>query len=139
MTTVRYWALGRDRYKPVILAAGPSKKLLSFRNLVELHVLAAVRRHHAVSLPKVRPAVEYLRREFGSRHPLSDEEMLAARRHLFVKRFGQLIDASEHGQLAIEKMIEVHLRRVERDPVRRSQPPVPVHTSETRGPAVGGD
>jgi uncharacterized protein (DUF433 family) len=116
LTTVRYWALGRAHYRAVILAADPGERLLSFRNLVELHVLGAVRRQHAVSLPKVRRAVEYLRREFGSEHPLSDEEMLAARRHLFVKRLGQLIEASEHGQLAIEKMLEAHLRRVGRDP-----------------------
>jgi len=69
VATVRYWALGRDRYKPVIVIADPAAHLLSFRNLVEIHVLRAVRRRHEVTLPAIRKAVEYLGRAFGSLHP----------------------------------------------------------------------
>jgi uncharacterized protein (DUF433 family) len=115
VTTVRYWALGRDRYKPVIVLANPKAHLLSFRNLVEIHVLSAVRRRHAVTLPAIRKAVEYLGRAFGSVHPLSDEQMKTDRKHLFVEKFGQLINASREGQLAMEALLEAHLRRVERD------------------------
>ena len=115
VTTVRYWALGRDPYKPVIALADPKAHLLSFRNLVEIHVLSAVRRQHGVTLPAVRSAVEYLRRVFGSVHPLSDEKMRTDRKHLFVEKFGQLINASKEGQLAMAELLEAHLRRVERD------------------------
>jgi uncharacterized protein (DUF433 family) len=115
VTTVRYWTLGRDRYRPVIVLADPKAHLLSFRNLVEIHVLSAVRRRHAVTLPAVRKAVEYLRRAFGSMHPLSDEKMKTDGKHLFVEKFGQLINASKEGQLAMEELLEAHLKRVERD------------------------
>lgn len=115
ITTVRYWALGRDPYKPVIALADERAHLLSFRNLVEIHVLSAVRRRHAVTLPAVRKAVEYLRRAFSSMHPLSDEQMKTDGKHLFVEKFGQLINASEEGQLAMEELLEAHLKRVERD------------------------
>jgi uncharacterized protein (DUF433 family) len=114
-TTVRYWALGRDRYMPVIATADPANRLLSFRNLIELHVLGAVRRQHAVTLPAVRKAVEYLRGVLGSEHPLSDEQMKTDGKHLFVEKFGRLINASREGQLAMEALLDAHLRRVERD------------------------
>ncbi len=113
--TVRYWALGRDHYKPVIILEDPAEELLSFRNLVELHVLSAVRRQHNVSLPSVRTAVLFLRREFGSEHPLSDDEMSTDGKHLFVEKFGKLINASKDGQLAMEQLLDAHLRRIERD------------------------
>jgi uncharacterized protein (DUF433 family) len=113
--TVRYWALGRDAYKPVILIADPAEKLLSFRNLVELHVLSAVRRQHNVSLPSVRKAVLFLRRVFGSEHPLSDDEMRTDGKHLFVQKFGKLINATQDGQLAMEQLLDAHLRRIDRD------------------------
>ncbi len=64
VTTVRYWALGRNPYRPVIVLADPKAHLLSFRNLVEIHVLSAVRRQHGLTLPAIRKAVEYLRRAF---------------------------------------------------------------------------
>ena len=115
INTVRYWALGRDDYKPVIVLAAPTEKLLSFRNLVELHVLSAVRRQHKVSLPSVRAAVLFLRREFASEHPLSDDEMSTDGKHLFVEKFGKLINASNDGQLAMEQFLDAHLRRIERD------------------------
>jgi uncharacterized protein (DUF433 family) len=115
LTTVRYWALGRDSHKPVILIADPVEKALSFRNLVELHVLSAVRRQHNVSLPSIRKAVAFLGSKFRSAHPLSDEAMRTDGKHLFVEKFGKLINASQDGQLAIEQMLEAHLKRIDRD------------------------
>lgn len=114
-TTVRYWALGRDKYKPVIVLADPVEKLLSFRNLVELHVLSAVRRQHGVALPSIRNAVQFLAREFDSEHPLSDDEMSTDGKHLFVEKFGQLINASREGQLAMRQALDAHLQRIDRD------------------------
>lgn len=57
LSTVRYWSAGRDSYKAVITAAEKHPIILSFLNLVELHLLAAIRRKHAVSMPSVRRAL----------------------------------------------------------------------------------
>jgi uncharacterized protein (DUF433 family) len=113
--TVRYWAFGRESSKAIIIAADLDARLLSFRNLVELHVLSAVRREHRVALKEIRNAVNYLRRDFASEHPLSDEQMLTDGKFLFIKRLGKLINASRHGQLAAERLLEAHLQRIERD------------------------
>ena len=56
MPTIRYWATGRGNCGALIDVPARHPVLLSFLNLAELHVLAAVRREHAVSMPKVRAA-----------------------------------------------------------------------------------
>lgn len=122
--TVRSWVLGRryptveDRRKlfaPVIHIADPSSRSLSFRNLVELHVLSAIRRDHGVRLVEVRKAVDYLRRRFKSSHPLADVEMQTDVTNLFVERYGELVDVSDQGQMAMKACLISHLDRIERD------------------------
>lgn len=122
--TIRAWAFGRSypavggqrRTSPIIEVADPSRHLLSFVNLVELHVLDAIRREHEVPMPEIRKAVRYLRREFESKHPLADEAMETDGSSLFVRKLNQLINVSNEGQLAMEAMLEAHLRRIDRDP-----------------------
>ena len=58
--TTRYWASGQGMYPSLITAAGRHPTLLSFLNLVELHVLAAIRREHTLPMPKVRAAIDWL-------------------------------------------------------------------------------
>ena len=122
--TVRSWVLGRryptaeDRrklFEPVIRIADPASGSLSFQNLVELHVLSAIRRHHGVRLGEARKAVDYLRRRFKSRHPLADEEMQTDGTKLFVERYGELVDASDQGQMAMKACLSSYLDRIERD------------------------
>lgn len=113
--TVRYWTLGRDEYEPVIRIEDPANRLLSFRNLVEVHVLSAVTRQHRVSLRSVRDAVRWLEKEFRSPHPLIDHKMWTDGKSLFVKHFGKLVNASEEGQYAITELLSAFLRRIERD------------------------
>jgi uncharacterized protein (DUF433 family) len=133
VTTVRAWVFGQAyraekgprRFVPVIEPADREERLLSFRNLVELHVLNAVRRQHLVRLQAVRKALDFLRDKFKSDHPLADEEMLTDGTSLFVTKYGQLINASKEGQLALAEALQDHLKRIERDPkgvVRRFYP-----------------
>jgi uncharacterized protein (DUF433 family) len=119
-STVRTWAFrvrGKSgRYRnPVIDAVDRKKGLLSFENLVELHVLSSLRRVHGVSLPEIRKAVRYLQTEFETKHPLSSEQMYTDGVNLFVERLGQLIGANQEGQQALSEVIRPYLDRVERD------------------------
>lgn len=122
-STVRWWALGQ-RYrtatgpktsKPVILVPQHQPSLLSFINLVELHVLDGIRHQYQIPLPKVRTAVEYVVGQSPSRHPLAQEEFETDGVHLLIRRFGSLINASERGQLAMAEVLREHLQRIERD------------------------
>jgi uncharacterized protein (DUF433 family) len=92
-----------------------SPVLLSFVNLIEAHVLDAARRQFQVPFPKVRSAINYLRREFRSDHPLAEQKIETDGRDLFIRSFGKLIAASNEGQLAMPELIESYLRRIEWD------------------------
>lgn len=123
LATLRSWVRGRHypteagrRYfKPVISLPDPRFGSLSFINLVEAHVLEAIRRKHRIPLPKVRSAMDYVQRRFGSEHPLAKQKFETDGVDLFVSRFEDLIAASEGGQLAMRELIKVRLRRIEHD------------------------
>lgn len=75
--TLRSWVAGpvagqKKRFKPLIHLDDPDGQYLSFINLVEAHVLAAIRRHHGLKLSKVRNALDYVRRQFRIACPLID-------------------------------------------------------------------
>lgn len=122
-STVRWWALGQryrtaaglKKSKPVIGTPQHHPPLLSFINLVELHVLDGIRHQYQIPLPKIRNAVEYVVSQFSLRHPLAQEKFETDGVSLLIRRFGQLIDASERGQLAMAEVLREHLQRIERD------------------------
>jgi len=93
----------------------PTKSALSFTNLVEAHVLSAIRREYQVRLDRVRTAIDYLQREFPSEHPLADHNFTTDGIDLFVEKYGQLINVSRNGQLEMKQIIGIYLRRIERD------------------------
>ena len=122
--TLRSWVLGRYYltgfgrrfFEPVIALPQKDRPLLSFMNLVEAHVLDAIRREHEVPLPKVRRALNYLKAQFASRHPLAGQVFETDGLDLFIQKYGRLINISRDGQLAMRILLEAHLRRIERDP-----------------------
>lgn len=120
--TVKAWSFGynyqsgQKRFQPVIVPADSKRRLLSFANLCELHVLSAIRRHHKVSLFKVRDGIEYLRSELGSAtRPLIDHQLRTNNIDLFVEYASKLFNISRHGQEAMRGDFEQALARIERD------------------------
>jgi uncharacterized protein (DUF433 family) len=121
--TVRDWVLGRDypteagkaRSPALIDPADPKRRLLSFLNLVEIHVIASIRRVHQLKLKAVRGAINYLKREFDPKHPLLDRQMLTDGTRLFIERYGNLVDISADGQLYLKEILETYLKRIEWD------------------------
>jgi len=122
--TLRSWVAGRDyptatgtrRFRPLIRISPGRPALLCFRNVVEAHVLSAIRRRHGVALNEVRRALSYVARTFSSEHPLADAEFQTDGVHLFVERYGHLVNASEEGQIAMRELLEAHLERIDRNP-----------------------
>lgn len=114
--TVQGWVQGRPSLRQrAVIPSDPETGLLSFAHLLELHVLAALRREHGVTMQNARRVRDWLQQKWGSAHPLIDEEMQTDGTHVFVRRLGDLINASREGQLAIEEMISARLTRIERD------------------------
>lgn len=115
VSTVRYWSVGREHYAPLIDAASTDPLTLSFLNLVELHILAAIRRRHDVSMPKIRSAIDYLRTHFGTDHPLLARELDTDGLDIFISHYGELISISQDGQTAMRDVVAAALKRIERD------------------------
>jgi uncharacterized protein (DUF433 family) len=99
---------------PLIAVADVSPPRLSFLNMVEAHVLSAIRYQHGIQLPAVRRAIDYLTREFGSRHPLAEEQFETDGINLFVTRLGMLLNVSSPGQLAMQDVLAALLKRIDR-------------------------
>ena len=120
---LRSWVAGRKYptdsgpkfFRPVIQLPDDVRAGLSFVNLVEAHVLDAIRRHHQIPLSKIRQAVDYLRKHFSSRHPLAEQRFETDGLDLFIDKFGQLINVSQAGQIALRELLKAHLHRVEHD------------------------
>ena len=120
-STLRWWVLG-GRYAtrggvevsaPVIALVDPERRMLSFRNLVEAHVLSALRRQHSVQLPAVRRAVEYMKDRYGSAHPLTDPRLVTDDVDLFVREYNSaLVNVSGGGQTAMPDMVSKYIHRV---------------------------
>lgn len=106
---------GRQFSDALIELPDPREPLLSFTNLVEAHVLKAIRRQHGVSMQKVRPALRYLEKKLAVPHPLAHQQLLTDGASLFAERFGTLVNLSKDGQLAVRDLLEAHLRRIEHD------------------------
>ena len=74
VTTLRSWVRGRKYptsegdqfFQPVIELPDDSQNLLSFINLVEIHVLDAMRHDHRISLHKVRIAIGFIKENVSS-------------------------------------------------------------------------
>jgi uncharacterized protein (DUF433 family) len=107
---------GPKRSKGLIDLPEPSKRLLSFVNLVEAHVLSAIRKRHEVSLQKVRRAIDNLQGICHSSHALASEEFKTDGLNLFVERYGSYISVSEDNQLQMKEILEAYLQRVDYSP-----------------------
>lgn len=120
--TIRSWVYGRaydtsdgtKRTAPIVPPEDP-RGVLSFVNMLELHILGAIRRQHHVDMKRIRTALRYLQQQFGREHPLVDEQMDTDGKSLFIRKYGRLINASQEGQVAMADILDAHLQRIERD------------------------
>jgi uncharacterized protein (DUF433 family) len=119
--TLRSWFLGRpyptarglSQFAPVLKPARREPPTLSFSNLIEAHVLRSLRTEHGVPLAAVRQALDYAERQLKIDDLLLREELRASAGALFLDRYGEIVNLSASGQLAMRKVFEAHLNRVE--------------------------
>ncbi|GAB4370448.1 MAG: DUF433 domain-containing protein [Bryobacter sp.] len=99
----------------IIQLDDPRKTHLSFFNLVEAHILAAICREHGVKLQKIRPALAYVIATCGNPRPLIQQSFLTDGLDLFIERYGELVNATRYGQQAMKDIAEAHLKRIDWD------------------------
>lgn len=134
--TVRAWFFGMPNstereFARVLTPADPARRLLSFVNLCEAHVLAIVRRSRRVPLPSVRTAMRHLAEKHHVENPLLSWRLVTnAHGGLFIDDGDDgLLEMTRSSQYAMREVLEQALSRIdwnERDtPVRLF--PVPAY------------
>jgi uncharacterized protein (DUF433 family) len=121
--TLRSWVLGRrypvargdGHFHPLIRPASQQPTQVSFWNLIEAHVLRSLRSEHGVSVQALRQALGYAERRLHIPRLLLRKELCTGAGELFLERYGELIDLSASGQLAMRRVFAEHLKRVEWD------------------------
>jgi uncharacterized protein (DUF433 family) len=114
LATLKYWTFGRGRIRPIVTLAGTEPRALSFMNLLECHMLAAMTKLYDVRLPKIRRGLLHLQRRSSFRHPLIEQLLYTNRVDLLIKELDQYVNISRGGQLTMPEM-QLHLERVEYD------------------------
>lgn len=109
-------AYGARRFRRVIEPPRDPHRRLSFTNLIEAHVLRALRTKHGVAMQDVRSALDFAQRRCGIQRLLIHEKLEAAPGRLFLDEYGKLIDLPKGGQLALRQVFAAHLERVAFDP-----------------------
>jgi uncharacterized protein (DUF433 family) len=121
--TLRSWVLGRQyptaegsgEFPPLMRPASRRPPLLSFANLIEAHVLRSLRTEHGVPVKALRSALGYAEKELGIDRLLLRPELRTDAGKVFLERYGKLIELSASGQLAMRRLFDEHLKRVEWD------------------------
>lgn len=139
--TLRSWVKGRSyptasgagHFRALIAPADSARGLLSFNNLVEAHVLRALRTRHGTSIKAIRSALDYAQLELGIERLLLSRELLTDARDVFLGYYGGLINLSRSGQLAMQAVLSAHLERVDWDNSR-----LPLRLFPFAGPDVAG-
>jgi uncharacterized protein (DUF433 family) len=124
VSTLRAWCIGQDykvngesrRFQPLIELDGTRNEGLSFLNLVEAHVLAAIRRKHDIPLPKVREALAFMQAKMNTPRPLLERSFQTDGVNLFVDELSSLVNVTREGQIEMKELLLAHLHRIERDP-----------------------
>lgn len=121
--TLRTWLVGRAYPRagaratslPLIKPARAQPLQLSFYNLIEAHVLRALRTEHGVALAELRKAIQFAEQQLDIERLLLSPELRTRAGQVFLDRYVALINLSASGQYAMHKLFEAHLKRVEWD------------------------
>lgn len=121
--TLRSWVLGRPYPKAAGIAHSsalihPARRqppTMSFWNLIESHVLRSLRTEHGVSMDALRKAIAYAQKSLQIERLLLSQELRTDAGKLLLERYGQLIELSASGQIAMRRLFNEHLARVEWD------------------------
>jgi uncharacterized protein (DUF433 family) len=128
-STLKTWVFGASwiekdgterSFKPLIKPPDPTQQLLSFVNLVEIHVIKSLRRTHKLQMIKVRDAIEHLKDIYETQHPLADIDLLAGKDGVHIDDFG-LLNVSSGKQVAMD-FLKVYLSRIDRSLLTHPSP-----------------
>lgn len=115
LSTARAWIYGQKNFKPLTHLPQSESRLVSFFNLVELHVISFTRRKRNLNMDNIRRAINFLSNTTGQKYPLAHESFKTDGIDIFIEQSGVLLNISRGGQIALREMIDRYLERVEYD------------------------
>lgn len=89
--------------------------LLSFINVVELHILKGMRKVHKVPMQRIRRALEHVKDAYPSEHPLVDRDFETDGVDIFINYLGEYINVSRYGQPGFKEIVSTYLKRIGRN------------------------
>lgn len=118
--TLRSWVVGRHYPKgngkahssPLIQPASNPPPTLSFWNLIEAHVLRSLRSDHDVKMDALRRAINYAQSTLRIERLLLSPDLRTDAGKLLLEHYGELIDLSASGHIAMRHLFKEHLDRV---------------------------
>lgn len=122
-TTLKSWISGRSypvtggekRWDALIHRPSEDDPKLSFSNLIEAHVLLALRKQYQVRIREIRTALDYAREELGIERILLSPGLRVIPGNMFLQRLGELINVGRGGQGAMPEILGAYLKRIEWD------------------------
>jgi len=139
-STLRSWTAGRSYPKqkgagiflPLITIPQKNPPQLSFNNLLEAYVLRALRTQHGISIDAVRKAIAFATKSYKGERLLLSPELRTHVGDLLLDKYGELVNLTKSGQLAMKKILEAHLKRIEWDRANLPTRFYPFVTSDAR-------
>jgi uncharacterized protein (DUF433 family) len=122
-STLKSWVAGRNypvaagkkRWEGLIHRPDLEDGRLSFSNLIEAHVLLALRRQYRVRMPEVRMALETAREKLNVERVLLSQNLRVTTGNVFLEHLGKLINLGRGGQGAMPEILQAYLERIEWD------------------------
>jgi uncharacterized protein (DUF433 family) len=119
-TTIRAWFRGQHWYgkrsvgffRPVLNRPDPAESRLSFNNLLEVHVLRALRTVHEVKLDKVREAITLAEKEYDVPRLLISNKLHAGGGELFLQTYSDLVHLTKSHQAVMRELFTQFLERI---------------------------
>src|SRR6266851_937884 len=112
--TVRYWAFGRYSVSPLFEVPQTTPPAVSFANMLECHVLNAMRSKYELNVRNVRSALDSLASKFHDPRrgrPLLTEDFRTNGIDLFINQGA--INISAGGQGTLLPLLNVYLERIQ--------------------------
>lgn len=120
-STLKDWVKGRNyptrtgkkRAEGFIVSGNSENDGLSFINLVEIHVILALKKKYRLPTNKVRTAIQYLLEETKSLEKLAHRDFSHDGENFIMRIDEKLISLSECGQRLHEPIVQPYLERID--------------------------
>jgi uncharacterized protein (DUF433 family) len=116
--TLEYWVYGTSRLPALIKGASRDPRALSYMNLLECHMLKAMKKDYDLKLPKIRKAIIELGGKFSFAHPIIEAPLYTNRVDVILKELDKYVNLSARrggGEQLIAPEMLVYMERIERD------------------------